>query len=138
MVASDAHVETLVLDDARRHIGQYALGVAFARLQVSHHAEYIAALAHIELEVVVAALVGDLGEAGALRREVLVEIEELEHGRVRLVEARRKDGRLERRQRRVELRTDERQRLVLDLELGEAVDHLGQVLHVDGEQVGVE
>ncbi len=61
-----AHVEAFVLDDARCNVGKDAFSGALVRLQLPRDAQYFAALAHEELEVIVRTLVGQLSESGGL------------------------------------------------------------------------
>ena len=69
--------------------------------------------AHV-LYVVIVALIGKLSQTHALACEVLVQIKQIQGGGRRLPQNGRENGGLQRRQRRLKLRGNQAQRLMLD------------------------
>ena len=66
------------------------------------------------LYVVIVALIGKVSQTHALAREVLVQIKQIQGGRRRLPQNGRENGGLQRRRRRLKLRGNQAQRLMLD------------------------
>eukprot|EP01136_Pigoraptor_vietnamica_P015173 Opistho-1_new@58000 len=110
-------VELFKVDELSKDKLEEVLAVPRLGGKLLRHAENLAALPDVVLEVVIVAFVGDLGKADALGRELLVEVKEVQRGRREFPECGRENGRLERRERRLELRRDQRQGLVLDADL---------------------
>ena len=79
----------LVLEDLLEHVAQDRLRVVGVRHMLAH-AQDVAALADVVLDVVVCALVSQLRQADLLGRELLVEIVEIETGRGKFLKCRRK------------------------------------------------
>ena len=83
-------------------------------------------------------LVGDLRQADAIAREVLVQVEPVQRRRRRLPHDRGEHRRGELRERPLELGGYQRERLVLDAEKGEGLDGLRDHLGVEAEEGVVE
>ena len=101
-----------VLDDFLKYIVHNCFGVVGVGLL--GHAQNVATLLDVILDVVVAALVSELSHLDLLSGELLVEVEEIQAGRRQLLQARREYRSLQGRHRRLELRRDQSERFVLD------------------------
>lgn len=113
----------LVLEDLLEHVAQDRLRVVRIR-HVLAHAQDVAALADVVLDVVVCALVSQLRQADLLGRELLVEIVEIETGRGQFLKCRGKDCCLEGWHGSFELRGYQSQGLVLHSYLRIELDSL--------------
>jgi hypothetical protein len=103
-------------------------------VRVAHllaHAHDVAALLDEVVHVVVRALVRQLRHLDLLARELLVQVEQIQTGRWQVLHARQEHGRLQLGHRRLELRRDQPDRLVLHAEGLVEIDRLRH-------QIGVE
>ena len=125
-----------VLDDFLKYIVEDGLRVV--RIGLLSDAEDVAALLDVVLDVIVGALIGKLRHFDLLSRELLVEIVEVQAGWWQLFQTRREDSSLQVGHRRLELRRDERQRLVLHTDSLVELEHFGYEVSVKAVQLLVE
>lgn len=137
--AAPSHLLALLkLDNLLEHMFEDMLAVALVSGQLQTHPQDVSALAHVVLEVILPALVGELRQSHALRRETIVEVEEIERGGGGFAEVGREHGGLEGGKWRFKLRGDEAQRFVLNAERvvrGQRVRHHRRV---DVECIAIE
>jgi len=113
---------------------QDGLGVV-GIFDVLRDAEDVAALADVVLDVVVRALVRELGHFDFLRRELLVQVEEVQRGRWQVLDARQKNSCLQLWHWCFKLRRNERKRLVLRSQRLVQVDGLRHQVRVKRVQI---
>ena len=82
----------LVFYDPRCNVSQNALSIAFSLWQVPGHAQYLTAFTNEKFKIIVRTFVCDLCETCTLRREMLVQIEELKTWWIGLIKSGRKYG----------------------------------------------
>jgi hypothetical protein len=124
-----------VLRRARR-LGQLGRDAADQARLLAEVLDVVAALAAAAAGA--AALVGELREARLVAGKLLIQVKEVQRRRRQLSHTGRKHGGLQRRQRRLKLRRDERQRLVLHAHVAVQLQHIGNAPHVQRKKGVVE
>ena len=102
------------------------------------HTEDVAALLDVVLDVIIRALVSELRHFDLLSRELLVEVVEVQAWWRQLLQTRREHGSLQTWHRRLELRRDQSQGLVLHADRLVELQHLGYQVSVEAVQLLVE
>ena len=107
-------------------------------LHILRDTQDVSTLADVVLDVLVVALVRELGHLDFLRGKLLVEIEQVHGGRWQVLDIGQKDSRLQLWHRRLKLRRNERERLVFNAQSLVQVNRLWHQVSVEFVEVRVE
>ena len=114
-VGASRERRALVLDDFLKYIMKDGLGIVRV-VDLAAHAEDVTALLDVVLDVIVSALVSELGHFYLFACELLIEVVKIERRRRQLLQTRREYGSLKGGHRRLELGRDQGERLMLHTE----------------------
>lgn len=114
-VGASRERRALVLDDFLKYIVKDGLGIVRV-VDLAAHAEDVTALLDVVFYVIVSALVSELSHFYLFACELLIEIVQIKRRRRQLLQAGREYGSLKCGHRRLELRRDQRERLMLNTE----------------------